>query len=280
MIEEVDETLRKLLIRELPINNGEVEVTFDHPNREWSARLSRPTLNLFLYDLRENARLRQAQPAWETERHPDGSATQRRKPFRVDLQYMITAWASEPDDEHRLLSRTITAMFRFPFLPDDLLPPGLLSQNKQIPLLVGQGSELQNLVDIWSVLDNEMHPALSCTLTVAVDPYVPLDTPLVRERVLRVGPSRRPAARRLDLEADTSAFFTVGGRLSSQSGIDPAALRVSLVEQGVIVPILPDGRFTIRHLRAGTYTLEAVGEGTPARRYTIRVPGADYELDY
>jgi hypothetical protein len=280
MIEEIDETLRRLLIRELPVKNGEVDINFDHPNREWSARLSRPTLNLFLYDLRENTRLRQAQPAWETERYPDGTAVQRRKPFRVDLQYMITAWASDPDDEHRLLSRTITAMFRFPFLPDELLGPGLLSQNKQVPLVVGQGNELQNLVDIWSVLDNEMHPALSCTVTVAIDPYAPLEVTLVRERGLRIGPSRRPARQVLDLEADPSAFYTIGGRLNSLSGLDPSRLRLSLVEQGVIVPILPDGSFVIRHLRAGDYVLEAAGGELPARRFNIRVPGADYELDF
>jgi hypothetical protein len=279
MIEEIDEVLRKLLVRELPIKNGEVEVTFDHPNREWSARLSRPTLNLFLFDLRENTRLRQAQPAWETEYLPDGSAIQKRKPFRVDLHYMITAWASEPEDEHRLLSRTITALFRFPFLPEDLLSSSLLDQNKHIAIMVGQGSELQSMVDIWSVLDNEMHPALSCTLTISIDPYVPLEVPLVREREILVGPSRRPQRRALDLEADSSAFYTIGGKISSKV-TDLARLNIKLVEQGVIVPVLPDGRFTLGHMRAGTYILEVVGEDTPARQYTLCVPGADYELEY
>jgi hypothetical protein len=280
MIEEIDETLRKLLVRELPIKNGEVDVAFDHPNREWSARLSRPTLNLFLYDLRENPRLRQTQPSWETQHFSDGTTFQRRKPFRVDLQFMITAWAAEPDDEHRLLSRTLTAMFRFPFIPENLLSEGLLTQNKQIPLMVGQGNELQNLVDIWSVLDNEMHPALSCTVTVAIDPYQPVEVPLVRERQVRVGPSRRPARQVLDELTDPSAFYTIGGRVTSRSGSDPAALRMALVEQGLLVPIMSDGRFTIGHLRAGDYQLEVGGGESPARRYSIRVPGADYELDY
>jgi hypothetical protein len=280
MIDEIDEALRKLLIRELPVKNGEVEITFDHPNREWSARLSRPTLNLFLYDLRENARLRQTQPAWETERMPDGSALQRRKPFRVDLQYMITAWAPEADDEHRLLSRTLTAMFRFPFLPVDLLAGELVDQNKQIPILVGQGSEMQSLIDIWSVLDNQMHPALSCLLTVSIDPYAPVEVPLVREREVRIGPSRRPGRRQLDAEAGVSSFYTIGGRFTGSSGSDPARLHLTLLEQGLEIPIQPDGSFTIGHLRAGAYTLEAAGEKKPARRYSVSVPGADIELEY
>jgi hypothetical protein len=277
MIDEIDEVLRKLLIRELPIKNGEVDISFDHPNREWSARISRPTLNLFLYDLRENARLRQAQPAWETERLPDGSAIQIRKPFRVDLQYMITAWASEAEDEHRLLSRSITALFRFPFLPQELLSDGLLEQNKQIPILVGQHHDLQNMFEIWGVLDNEIHPALACTLTISVDPHQPIEIPLVQERELVVGPSRRPTQRRLDLETDGSAFYTIGGRIKADSSKLPG-MRLSLVEQGVIIPIHPDGRFILGHMRAGTYILEVAGHDSPARQYTIHVPGADYEL--
>ncbi len=98
MINDLDETLRKLLIREIPIKNGEVEISFDQPKREWSARLNRPTLNLYLYDIRENNKLRQTQPMWEVERQANGTVTQRRKPFRVDLHYMITAWAAEPED--------------------------------------------------------------------------------------------------------------------------------------------------------------------------------------
>ena len=64
MIDDLDQVLRQLLIRELPIKNREVDVDFDQPTREWSGRLSRPTLNLFLYDLRENNKLRQTRPAW------------------------------------------------------------------------------------------------------------------------------------------------------------------------------------------------------------------------
>jgi hypothetical protein len=63
MIADLDETIRQLLIAELPIKNGEIDVSFDQPKREWSARLSKPAVNFFLYDMRENATLRQHQ--WE-----------------------------------------------------------------------------------------------------------------------------------------------------------------------------------------------------------------------
>jgi hypothetical protein len=43
MMDDLDETLRKLLLREQPAKNCEVDIQFHRPRREWSANLSRPT---------------------------------------------------------------------------------------------------------------------------------------------------------------------------------------------------------------------------------------------
>ena len=61
MIADLDETIRQLLKEELPIKNSEIEVSFEQPKRENSARWTKPTVNLFLYDVRENNVLRQHQ---------------------------------------------------------------------------------------------------------------------------------------------------------------------------------------------------------------------------
>ena len=58
MITDVDEALRELLLQEIAIKGNEVDIKFDQPKREWSSRLNKPTINLFLFDLRENLRLR------------------------------------------------------------------------------------------------------------------------------------------------------------------------------------------------------------------------------
>jgi hypothetical protein len=42
MINDLDETLKQLLIKEMPIENNEVEVKFDLPKRKWAAKLHRP----------------------------------------------------------------------------------------------------------------------------------------------------------------------------------------------------------------------------------------------
>jgi hypothetical protein len=146
-----------------------------------------------------------------------------------------------------------------------------------IPVVVAQYDELRNPTDIWNVLDNEMRPALACTITVAFDPYYPLTTPLVRVSELRVGPSSRPALVRLDEGVEPDRFWTVGGHLHSEQPL--TEVRMSLLERDQELQIQPDGRFVIGPLAAGRYTVEVRVDGGKARRFQIEVPAADYELE-
>jgi hypothetical protein len=279
MLDDLDEVLRQLLVRELPIKKNEVEIKFDQPKREWSAKLSRPTLNVFLYDIRENQKLRQAQPTWELQHNPTGTVTQRRKPVRVDLHYMITAWATEAEDEHRLLGRTLMALFRFPNLPDGLLPESLKHQPVAIPFMVAQYDELRTPTDVWNVLDNEMRPAVALVITLAIDPYLPTVTPLVRTRELRVGPAPVPLSQQLDQRIEPDRFWTIGGTLHTGRLLKVEDVRLTVVERGLEVPLQPDGRFAIGRLEAGDYTLEVLAKGQEPRRFPITVPAADYDLE-
>jgi hypothetical protein len=279
MIEDLDRALRELLVRELPIRNGEIDVSFDQPSHEWSARIGgRPTLNVFLYDARENRKLRQTRPVWETVSNPDGTVTQRRRPVRMDLHYMITAWATEAEDEHRLLASTLMALFRQPHLPEDLLPESLRDQPVPIPLEVAQSDELQNPADVWNVLDNEMRAAVALTVTLALNPYQPISGPLVRTRELRFGQSAEPPTQRLDEGSAEQTYWTVGGVIQSKGQPLPGG-RVMLVEEGREVSLQEDGRFAIGHLRAGEYTLVVSIDGSDPRQLRIAVPAPDYDLD-
>jgi hypothetical protein len=280
MIEDLDEALRQLLVRELPIKNGEIDVQFNQPRREWSGRLSRPTLNLFLYDLRENAKLRHTAQGWEIERRSDGTAVQRRRPFRVDLSYLITAWATEPEDEHRLLARALMALFRVPEMPADLLPESLQDQPAPITFKVAQSDTAQNLTDFWSSIDNELRPAIVCVVTMALNPYEPITGPLVRTRELRFGQVQDPAqAQKLIKPAGVDTFWTIGGTLRGQQPLEMDKVRLTLVERGLEIDVKPEGRFSIGNLEAGEYTLECVTADGALHRYPIKVPAPDYEIE-
>ncbi|NOZ06899.1 MAG: DUF4255 domain-containing protein [Chloroflexi bacterium] len=276
MISDLDEVLRQLLIRELPVKNGEVDIAFDQPKREWSSRISRPTLNLFLYDLRENNTLRQ--PEWQIKRNSDGTATKRRTPVRIDLHYVITAWAADPGDEHRLLTRTLMALCRIPTLPDDLLPESLQDQPVSIPVRVAQRDEFRSPADLWSAIDNELRPAIACTLTLALNPYQAISGPLVRTRDLRFTQTPDPAQDRSPEGASAGdRFWMVGGTLRGDGPFE--GVRLVLAERGQPVPVQKDGRFVVGNLEAGTYTLEVSIEGHKPKRHKIVVPSKNYDLE-
>ncbi|MFP4346114.1 MAG: DUF4255 domain-containing protein [Anaerolineales bacterium] len=271
MIDELDETLRQLLIRELPIKNGEIDIQFKQPTREWSARLSRPTLNLFLYDLRENTKLRQPSPYWMVESREGGKATQRRQPVRMDLHYVITAWANEPEDEHRMLARTLMALFRNPMLKEETLPEGLQDQPAAIQMLAAQPDALQNPADFWSSMDNDIRPAITCTVTVAINPYAPIVTPMVSERALTFRNLNTGAA-----EEPGPTLWTVNGTLRGYPTYRGMQLR--LVERDLDIPVRTDGTFTISNVPQGEYTIEVQVDGETST-HTLTVPSPEYGLE-
>ena len=61
MIQDVDETLKELLVRKVPIDLTAVDIKFEMPTEEWASGVSKPTIDLFLYDVRENHELRSNQ---------------------------------------------------------------------------------------------------------------------------------------------------------------------------------------------------------------------------
>ena len=277
MIDDLDEALRSLLVREIPIKNGEVEIKFEQPRREWSAHLSKPTLNIFLYDLRENVKLRGSEN-WQVTRNKNNTVSQKRNPVRMDLHYMVTAWANDPDDEHRLLTRVLLALFRHPDLPKELLPASLQHQPAPISLQVAQEADLNSPSDVWSALDNELKPAVVLTITLVLDPYEAIVAPIVRTREITFGQAAAPQeAQELVAQAGRSAYWTVGGELRSKKPIQ--SLSLALVERDETIRLDEGGRFTVGHLRTGNYTLAVSSNGEVLKTFPIKVPSPEYELE-
>ncbi len=276
MIDELDESLRELLTRDLPITANEIDIAFNQPTREWASRLSRPTLNLFMHDVRENNRLRTQQPYLGVSGSNGISATISPNPVRLDVHYMITAWANDPGDEHRLLGRTLMVLYRYHALPQEFLTGALLDQDFDILLKVAQYDQRDIRRDIWSMLDNEMRPIVDLTVTLAIEPYAEWTVPLVRTTDIGFGAPL--GVRGIDSPVQvTDRFFSVGGTVHSP--VPFTHLSVQLVELAVPVTVAPNGRYSIRNLRAGVYTVEVwTGEGAPTQ-HTIVVPSPPSEYD-
>src|SRR5690606_13839825 len=151
--QDLDKTIEKLLVNQGKINKAEIDIAFDQPTGEWSARLARPTINLWCFDIRENVKLRNL----DLQRMPSERENWSRvapPPRRFDVTYLVTAWTRKIEDEHQLLWRALATLKRFPILRPEDGVGAVRDQQIDMPIQVGDLSDRQlNLVDLWSVLD-------------------------------------------------------------------------------------------------------------------------------
>ncbi|MCP4360637.1 MAG: DUF4255 domain-containing protein [Chloroflexi bacterium] len=283
MFADLDETIKKLLIAEIPIKNGEIDIKFDQPKREWSAKLGKPTVNFFLYDVRENPVLRQHQ--WEQiKQNGNGRldmAQLKRTPFRVDCLYMITTWAAEPDDEHRLLSRILLALFRNPILPADYLQGHMQTQAFEIQGRVAAHDKLTNPAEVWSALDNELRPSVSYLLTIAMDPWTEIAEPPVRTFTFRTGIAPDPRQPALEDGDPASQLRYIGGQVLKKD-VPQVGIQVAVKGTGIFDETDDDGRFRLGGLHDGKYTLIVWPESGKPKERSVSLPDektGNYDID-
>ncbi|AEE44329.1 DUF4255 domain-containing protein [Cellulomonas fimi] len=165
MIGQVDEALRTL-VREA-VDSSDVEVVLDAPTKDWAARRNAPTIDVYLYDLREDLR-RRSRGFLENRR--EGEVTARFLPPRhFRLSYLVTAWTQRPEDEHRLLDATLAYLLRFDALPGRVLDPQLADHGARVPLFVGlPPPEDRGFADVWTALGGELKPSIDVVVDVPV----------------------------------------------------------------------------------------------------------------
>ena len=271
MLADLDETLRNLLRDELERHGFEgVDIAFDAPAREWSGQLSKPTVNVFLYDLREAETLRTSE--WNRMKRNDGRTIEGRPPMVMECSYAVTAWTQAVEDEHRLLSQVLAILYAFPELPQDKLNGRLANGSQAWPLKarVGQGKGEKS--DFWSAVGGQYKVSLDYVVRLSVESGAQLERgPEVRTQTVRTRLSDGPA--RTILEMHRTA-----GRVQDAKGEPLADVWVTLPDVGSWTATKADGRFFFNRLPPGSHRLlartadgrEAVGQ--------IEVPGAGVEL--
>ena len=168
MIHEVDEALRTLIRRDA-LNGTGVEVLLDAPTKDWSARRTTPTLDLYLYDIREDLQWRSYGSV--DVRDQNGLISARGVPPRYyKLSYLVTAWTQRPEDEHRLLSAVLHCFLRFESLPKDVLPESLSRSGLPLRTTVAlPPPQDRALSDVWSALGGELKPSLDLVVAAPID---------------------------------------------------------------------------------------------------------------
>jgi len=251
------------LEREVPLSPTEVDVVFERPDRDNVARFSKPTVDLFLFDVTENRDLRET--GWRPVRTENGTHTLRWPPLRLDLRYLVTVWAQAVDDEHRLLYHLYRTLRRLAEVPEADREGVIENQTKPLHLAVEDG-ELKALVDLWGVLDNRMQPGFVLKTTVAVDLNGVREAPMVRTHTLRAGAFRQPFETR----------NRVGGHVFDSEGNPVAGARVMV--GGRLAETGADGAFNIAPVPSGEAQVVVQAEGfSPAER-RVTSP-ADYDVN-
>jgi hypothetical protein len=168
VIHEVDQAL-KALIRAEAFADTEIEVVFDAPTKDWASRRNSPTVDVYLYDIREDMRRRERGQVNEYD--GAGRVVGRHLPPRhFKLSYLVTAWTQRPEDEHRLLSALLDCFLRHDAIPAELMEPRLVELGLPVPVTVGlPPPEDRAFADVWSALGGELKPSLDIVVTAPID---------------------------------------------------------------------------------------------------------------
>jgi hypothetical protein len=270
MISGLDETIKQLLIKKGAIDPAEIDINFETPDREWSTSISKPTINIYLYDIRENHKLRGTE--WAISKDDNGNATKKKNPSRIDMSYLITVWTNDIMDEHRLLWHVLFTLFRYHQLPEELLSGELSHAEYPIKTVTAQPDGLfNNPVDFWSALDNEIKPSIYYVVTVPLDTDIAFTAPVVKTKVLEIKPP----------DTDTESLIQVIGMVHDAGkptqGVTEAMVVVK--EAGMTAITDNQGIYSFAKLTAGEYTFQVLIPGREAIETSITVPGRTYDLE-
>jgi Pvc16 N-terminal domain/Carboxypeptidase regulatory-like domain len=269
-IADLDEALRLLLKRELDKHGFEgVEIEFDAPSKEWSGKLTGPTVDLFLYDLREASDRAELTP---TETRGNGVARVAPPPLHLELSYAVTAWTKAVEDEHRLLSQVLAILFSYQRIPDELIEslPEAAARLKGAETSVGRPREEK--ADFWTSVGGQYKASVDFVVHITIESGAVFERgPEVRVPTLRAALSERAAA-------TVSEFHRLGGVVRDSAGQPVPHAWVALPDNGRWAASDHQGRFHFARVTVGAHTIVARTSSGDEAKLTVRVPGEPVDL--
>jgi hypothetical protein len=271
MLADLDETLRVLLKRELARHGFDgVDVAFDAPARDWSSQLSGPTVNLFLYDLRESHEFRPTE--WQQD-HSNGRHREVRPPMIMECSYAVTAWTQAVEDEHRLLSQVLAVMFAFPALPLDAMPPRLQALATRFPLegRIAQ-PKADGKADFWNAVGGQYKASLDYVVSLSCESGTAYERgPEVRTQSVATRLSDGPASTILEMHR-------FGGTVAADDGNPLADVWVTRPGLGLFTATDRQGRFLLDRVPPGRHRLVARARDGSEAEEQVEVPGSRTDL--
>jgi hypothetical protein len=263
-IADLDEALRKLLKRELGRHGFDaVEIAFEAPAREWSGKLTGPTVDLFLYDVRQAS---EGGTSTVAEHRGNGTGTMVAPSLRLELTYAVTAWTTAVEDEHRLLSQVLAVLFSYSNLPAELLTASILSSTTKV------GRPREEKADFWNAVGGQYKASIDYVVNLTVESGVTIVRgPEVRTRTMRLRQSDGSAATLEELHG-------FGGTIVDADDNPVGNAWVVLPELGQWVASETNGRFRFARVRAGTHRVEVRSIDGRTADATVTVPGGGVDV--
>jgi hypothetical protein len=270
MLADLDETLRSLLKEDLEAHGFEgVDIAFDAPSRDWSGQLSKPTVNVFLYDLREAESLRTSEWGRMTR---NGRTFETRPPMVMEASYAVTAWTQAVEDEHRLLSQVLAIFFAYPEIPQGKLNGRLANGSQAWPIKarIGQGKGEKS--DFWSAVGGQYKVSLDYVVRLSVESGAMRERgPEVRTQTIRTQMTDAPKRAVLEMHR-------TGGKVTDKKGQPLGDVWITLPDLGSWTSSRSDGEFRFDRLPPGRHRVVArTADGRETDSH-IEVPGSGVDL--
>jgi uncharacterized protein DUF4255/carboxypeptidase family protein len=269
MFQDLDTALTNLLHDPAaPADVRNADISFETPDKNFTP--ADGTVNLFLFDLKENRELRDPEPIREI---IAGVVVRRQPPLRTDCTYLVTAWANNlagparVAGEHSLLGQTLVWLSRFPIVPAAFfVGGGLANPPFPPPTMVAQAKADNSAGEFWSALGIPPRPAFYLTVTIALELGMQtIEGPPVVTKEIILSEIPTPIV---------ATWFEIGGTVRDSSTLLPVeAAEVTLVETGAISVTDEQGHFRFSNLEAGNYTLHVVAAGFAPQDKPVVVPG-------
>ena len=279
MIDDLSKTLRAILSQPGTLGLEASQIVFDPPTDQFDP--GDTTVDLFLYDIRENAELRSNELEYE---RANGTVTIRQPPLRVACSYLVTAWPVAGDgnggdelslQEHKLLGQILQLLSQYPTIPSQFLQGSLANQEPPLPKDTARADGLQNPAELWTAMTNQMRASLTITLTIAVDVFEPEEAPGVIASQISFGERTSPDEETIST-ATLEEFFRIGGVVTDSNDDPVEGATVTITENNLSAETDSQGRYRIGLLSTGNYTLQVVS-GIITHNVNISVPPSDLD---
>ncbi len=206
LINDVNETLKTLLTlafhqmlettatpssKSAVLPKVNIDITFETPDATFQNKLQHPTLNLFLYDLRENLELRASERMHLVTQDPlpskpaNGvkySGALYQDPVQVELSYLVTAWCQaspkKERDENDLLNIAMKTFLQNQQIPESALKGSLQSLTTLPRGYTLRPAYLHSVSEFWSSMGIPK-TMFNYSITVAYEALKPEETTLI-----------------------------------------------------------------------------------------------------